>query len=275
MRHSRQSYADIQIENGSLVFRSSYDAGLVAAFKGSIPNTERKWDPNRKVWIVAPQHGKLLSGLCAQYLGVDVQEPRVQAIAQEEIRVLDVRYVGATKARDGSEERTAFGFAGGSWSVIFPESALVFWFTGMKNRAEAATFYGTLGVVRSAAQDDIKTAFRRLAREWHPDTSKEPDAAEMFIKIKAAYDALSDPQKRARYDAGLALEATLQQETRQINDSYRSPRRCGYVQALGVEQVGRFLVKQIYGWEDITNVQGQTLVASWPFGANNFTEEWV
>ena len=100
MRHSRQSYADIQIENGSLVFRSSYDAGLVTAFKGSIPNTERKWDPNRKVWIVAPQHGKLLSGLCAQYLGVDVQEPRVQAIAQEEIRVLDVRYVGATKARD-------------------------------------------------------------------------------------------------------------------------------------------------------------------------------
>jgi molecular chaperone DnaJ len=61
-------------------------------------------------------------------------------------------------------------------------------------------YYETLGVPKNASADDIKSAFRKLARQYHPDVSKEPDAEEKFKEINEAYGVISDPQKRARYD---------------------------------------------------------------------------
>ena len=61
-------------------------------------------------------------------------------------------------------------------------------------------FYEVLGIPKNASTDDIKSAFRKLARLYHPDVSKEPDAEEKFKEINEAYGVLSDPQKRARYD---------------------------------------------------------------------------
>ncbi len=61
-------------------------------------------------------------------------------------------------------------------------------------------YYEILGVPRSASAEDIKKAFRRLARRYHPDVSKEPDAEERFKEINTAYEILNDPEKRARYD---------------------------------------------------------------------------
>jgi molecular chaperone DnaJ len=61
-------------------------------------------------------------------------------------------------------------------------------------------YYETLGVPKNASADDIKSAFRKLARQYHPDVSKEPEAEEKFKEINEAYGILSDPQKRARYD---------------------------------------------------------------------------
>ncbi|KAF0106873.1 MAG: molecular chaperone DnaJ [Anaerolineaceae bacterium] len=61
-------------------------------------------------------------------------------------------------------------------------------------------YYEILGVPRNASADDIKSAFRKLARQYHPDVSKEADAEEKFKEINEAYGILSDPQKRARYD---------------------------------------------------------------------------
>jgi molecular chaperone DnaJ len=61
-------------------------------------------------------------------------------------------------------------------------------------------YYDILGVPRSASAEDIKAAFRKLARQYHPDVSKEPNAEERFKEINEAYGVLSDPQKRARYD---------------------------------------------------------------------------
>jgi molecular chaperone DnaJ len=61
-------------------------------------------------------------------------------------------------------------------------------------------YYEVLGVPRNASQDEIKGAFRRLARQYHPDVSTEPDAEERFKKINEAYAILSDDEKRATYD---------------------------------------------------------------------------
>lgn len=61
-------------------------------------------------------------------------------------------------------------------------------------------YYEVLGVSKDADEKEIKSAFRKLAKKYHPDVSKEPDAAEKFKEAQEAYSVLSDPDKRAKYD---------------------------------------------------------------------------
>jgi curved DNA-binding protein len=65
---------------------------------------------------------------------------------------------------------------------------------------EFKDYYATLGVEPSAGEAEIKTAYRRLARKYHPDVSKEAGAEDKFKAVNEAYEALRDPQKRAAYD---------------------------------------------------------------------------
>lgn len=67
--------------------------------------------------------------------------------------------------------------------------------------AEKRDFYEVLGVAKDASADDIKKAYRKLARKYHPDVNKDnPEAAEKFKECSEAYSVLSDEQKRAQYD---------------------------------------------------------------------------
>lgn len=63
------------------------------------------------------------------------------------------------------------------------------------------SLYDTLEIKSDATEDDIKKAFRRLARKYHPDINKTPEAEEKFKEINAAYEVLSDKEKRKQYDA--------------------------------------------------------------------------
>jgi curved DNA-binding protein len=65
---------------------------------------------------------------------------------------------------------------------------------------EYRDYYQIMGVARTASADEIKKAYRRLARKFHPDVSKEKDAEKKFKEVQEAYEVLKDPEKRAAYD---------------------------------------------------------------------------
>ncbi|HUI61240.1 MAG TPA: DnaJ C-terminal domain-containing protein [Steroidobacteraceae bacterium] len=65
---------------------------------------------------------------------------------------------------------------------------------------EYRDYYQTLGVARTASADEVKKAYRRLARKFHPDVSKESNAEQKFKEVQEAYEVLKDPEKRAAYD---------------------------------------------------------------------------
>ena len=68
--------------------------------------------------------------------------------------------------------------------------------------AKVQDHYKTLGVDKKASQEDIKKAYRKLARQYHPDTNSDAGAEERFKAISEAYDTLGDPEKRKKYDRG-------------------------------------------------------------------------
>ncbi|MDF2903196.1 MAG: chaperone protein DnaJ, partial [Bacillus sp. (in: firmicutes)] len=61
-------------------------------------------------------------------------------------------------------------------------------------------YYEVLGISKSASKEEIKKAYRKLSKQFHPDINKEDDAADKFKEVKEAYEILSDEQKRAHYD---------------------------------------------------------------------------
>ena len=271
----------IQTAN-DLQFYSPFDRLLVADLKSRIPYNERRWDGNSKCWIVTPNNLNTLKMLCNQYLG---SEPSIQGQigtiqTKPQTKLLNVRYIGTPKDR-GNGEKSAFGHDGNEWSIVFPELVLRQWFEGGNATVDTTdlTLYGVLNLKRDCAGTDIKSAWRRMAKRYHPDVNKDDDAAEMMQRINEAYEVLNNPLKRKKYDAGLVLAASLNQKPQDrlsaFNNVWRPPERCGFILATGEYMLGRFVVTQIHQWEPIKDAYGRELVTSWPMGADIYQENWV
>ncbi|RJR10015.1 hypothetical protein C4588_04300 [Candidatus Parcubacteria bacterium] len=275
------SKCTIRADRGGLIVRTPYNAGFIAVIK-SLPVPARRYNPIDKSWIIDPQYGSQIANWIAQHFGELITVPPISDTPRVETQILEVRYIGKCKFREDGQ-RSAFGWANGEWSVIFPEQTLRNWFEGFasaKQSRTTMTLYSILGIKQTTDIDVIKTAYRRMAKQWHPDICREPDAAERFIRIQEAYQILSDPNKRARYDAGLALETSMVKKTDYVItdygiDDYSPPLRCGYILVEGHEVIGRFVADKILAWEDITDAHGRTLVTSWPKDAQTFIENWI
>lgn len=263
----------------SVTLISPYDHHLIEGMKQAIPTSDRLWDKDSKAWTVDGAHLDTLKKLCAAAFG---QEPAVQGSLQPtaseaSVGLLKLEYLGTCKLRD-SGESSAFGWYQGGWNLLMPESALLQYFGECPRTPEQATHFQVLGVKPGTDWTALKSAYRRMIKQWHPDVCREPDAADQFRRIQRAYEVLNDPGRRQRYEMGLLLMAkeAAREKKLQPLQGYRSPLRSGYVLARVVHKLGaRVQVVEILDWKDIVNEQGQTWVASWPAGAEHFEGRWV
>lgn len=275
------SKCNLTLDNGGIAVSTPYDDDFLYELKRYIPSGERRWDKPSRRWVVALQHGKTIQDICQRVFGELPLLPQIANVKPTITqKILDVRYIGATKDR-GGDERSAYGWYADGWNVIFLESVLRGWFEGTSTMPDQApTLYSVLGIKRDATADEIKKGFWRMAKQWHPDVSKEPNTEEQFKAINHAYEVLKDSMKRERYDAGLALEASLKNTPKKSDYSvfvngYRSPLRCGMILCEGTESMGLFQVSKIFAWQDITDAHGRVLVVSWKAGDDHFTEVWA
>jgi hypothetical protein len=266
---------EITEDNGSLVVVSPYDQTFVSNIKG-LPASDRRWEPQRKAWLVDPRHARSLQAWIKTIYGENVGIQTSFTSTTPTLQTLAVWYLGACK--DRGNENTAMAYLqNGSWGAVFPEPVLRLWFEGSAGAPTGNNLYSILGISCAASQEEIRTGFRRMALQWHPDRCKDPDAAEVFMKVQNAYSLLSNDDKRARYDAGLALEATIG-KVQQVDPSqvgYRAPLRSGNILVEGRRSVGRIVVEKILAWDDIFNSAGQMMVSSWPMGSTQPVIAWV
>lgn len=274
----------ITIENGVYALRFPYNAKLVAAIK-SLPKQHRAWNGN--AWLIAPE--AILKAKAA-IVACGYPEPDIppfetsQAITQAIQKQFTVKYVGQCKDRDG--QSSALGLVGEYWEIEFPETVLRDWFENREKQATTdgkQTLYQALCVFESASDSEIKSAYRRLARQWHPDVCSEPEAPEKFRELTDAYEVLMKPEMRRRYDAGLYFERQVPKsqeysslrKSRFANNNYRAPLRCGLITCEGVQRLSRFVVGKILDWQDITDGQGRVMSASWNKHTESIEIKWI
>lgn len=281
-RNSAPSACSITWEGGGYVVKFPYDQSFIERFKNLLNYKDRAYDKTRRAWIVSPDAIALAADLLNQHYGTTLEIPPATDAGSELTGDVRLEYLGAAKERAPGEAPSSMGYANGQWSVEIPQSVLEAFFAGRTDNKTAgpSTLFSTLLISEDADSQTIKTAYRRLARQWHPDVCQEPNAAEQFRAIQEAYETLSDNLKRGRYLAGLYFERQDRErwnagKFHQRFVTYVPPLRCGVLNVTGVMRVGRLVVNKINAWADIVNDRGQVMVSSWPKGAEQFRISWV
>lgn len=258
-----------------------YSRYFVSELKATVPSSERVYDPKSYTWTVSAQYGDSVARLIGKTFDVWIT-PKPLTVTPL-LGIIEVLYLGATKDR-GDGDHSASGWSGDSWSVIFPEKVLKAYFDPnyveqkATEKPSTTTYYETLCVKPTANADEIKSGYRRMVKQWHPDVCHDPDATEIFRNVQHAFEILSNPKTKARYDIGLKFAQKTEKPKKAKKDEfwspYRAPLKCGNLLceylALGMKKK----VSKILQWEDIYNAKGQTLVSSWKMGEDVPTLEW-
>ena len=279
---SQNSFPRIELVDGCYELITEYDAGFVTELKATIPASHRRYDPTSRRWKVSAQYGRVAADLIPRYFGVTAQLPSSPPNTERIISgILRVFYIGACKERSDGESSASGWSESGGWEIIFPEAVLRKWFDEGPEQPKG-NYFSILGLKPGATDDEIRTGYRRMAKLWHPDLNKEYNAAAVFRRIQTAYDVLKTPKMRARYEAGLKLEATLGSERSEATRSfagdhsygYRTPLLNGLILAEYEVILGRKIVREIKQWLDVT-CDGKTLVSSWVMGEDAPRLNWV
>lgn len=295
---------ELEADARGLVVKTPYSPLFVSELKRIVPQSDRFFvGKPENAWIIDPKHAVAMQKLILSVYHAAVSLPAIDTKSNNRLEGVTIRveYLGACKVRpDGSVSAT--GHDGQGWNVIIAESTLKAFFggddvrievEGVENRStvKSGSLYAVLVISAKATFDEIRSAYRRMARLTHPDVNHEPDAAEQFKAVKRAWDVLGDATMRRRYDAGLALEASLKRKAH-ISDAadnwgafdsydrdgnlraFRAPLRCGLLTIDGEKKLGRIHVTKIHKWEDIVNDKGQVMVSSWSMASQNYEVVW-
>lgn len=285
-RPAKNLNISISVAGADYAVSFAYNKALLDKFKQAIPESERNWHQGRRVWLISPDELQTAISVLMEFtlpapenaITLPTKFPQPPEVVE---KTFLLEYLGATK--DRGKKVSAYGFVNNQWSVEITEEVLRGFFEGGEVNSKPdglQTLYQVLCVFESVTPEEIGKAYKRLARQWHPDVCKEPDAHERFIKINDAYKVLIDPEQRRRYDAGLYFERQGQDSDLQtILDrynkyGYRSPLRCGQITAKGSVRLMRFTVSEILKWDDVIR-DGRVMVTSWPKGGDHFVTEWL
>jgi hypothetical protein len=279
------SYAKAKQTSQGYEFYSSYDAGLVQSLKYEIPANMRRWNPDKKCWLIDDSQLPFLKQIVQDHFGIALRIEHMpkQTAKLPSTRLIRVEYIGQIKDR-GNGELSAYGAvlsqkfnSGLEWPYVFSELTLKKWFLGnnAKDTVNTSTYYTVLSLKQNTPQNEIKKAWRKMAKRYHPDINSDDDATKMMQMVNDAYNILRNPQKRKKYDAGLKLQSSLTASNRLIKGSdFTIPVRCGMILAKGHDRVGRFVIDEILEWTDIVE-NGRSLVTSWDLNTNSLRREWV
>lgn len=270
----------ITVAGSDYAIKFGYDSALLKKLKDAVPESERTWHKGRKVWLISPEEIDKAIEAIKSHTGQVITLPEAKPTIPEVIeKSFLLEYLGATK--DRGKRTSAYGSVNGEWSAEFPEDVLKAFFEGREADQKPdglQTLYQALCVFESVTPEEIGKAYKRLARQWHPDVCKEENAHEMFIKINDAYKVLIDPEQRKRYDAGLYFERQGYDQQARVTTrhqyGYRAPLRCGQVTARGTVRLMRFVVSEILNWDDVIK-DGKVMSSTWPKGADTFQILWV
>lgn len=276
----------INTDEFGLQIKTPYSAKFLEDLKREIPYQFRMWDADLKIWRVANQFAEKACEIIELNYGYCPEIKINDSNSKFQSQTYLIEYIGRSKERDDSGESFSLGFCQNAWNIVFPEKALKEFFEGKADdqtvttsQNNKLTFYQLLGIKQSCVQKDIKSAYRRMAKQWHPDVCSEPDARDRFENIKTAYQTLSEPIMRKRYNAGLMFEKEANKTNKKQSKlsttyGYAPPLRCGLITIDGEYSVGKIIVSKIHAWDDWQK-DGKTAVASWDTLQNEISIKWV
>lgn len=261
--YQNNSNISVTADGGAFAVRTPYNANFVAELKVQIPASDRKWDNARKIWLVAKDQKELLKQIIDQNYSCNVEMPEIiGGNSQDSFEIIfRAEYVANCKSDASSV------YSSGGWNAKIPENVLRKFFKQTKENE--GNLYGLLSVDQNATELEIKKAYKRAARQWHPDVCREQNAREMFEKIKGAYDVLVNTESRNKYNAGLFFEKMARfaggnhRSSTYLKATFTPTLRCGDLKVIAKKQLGLLIVEEILEWNDITDEFGRTMVSFW------------